>query len=90
MYFTSPISFPVGKLLDFILPKDTHTAFRRRELKALVDMHGADEGLGGGLSEDEVQIICGALDLTHKVWLQRERGGVDLTDEVCGEGSCVF
>lgn len=49
--------------------RDTHVLFRRKELKALVDMHGADEGLGGKLSDDEVQIITGALDLTHKVGL---------------------
>jgi hypothetical protein len=29
--------------------------------QALVDLHGSDEGLGGRLTEDEVQIICGAL-----------------------------
>ena len=52
--------FPIGKLLDFMLPRDTHVLFRRKELKALVDMHGADEGLGGKLSDDEVQIITGA------------------------------
>ena len=50
--------------------RDTHVLFRRKELKALVDMHGADEGLGGKLSDDEVQIITGALDLTHKVRLR--------------------
>jgi metal transporter CNNM len=40
--------------------------FRRTQLKALVDMHGADEGLGGNLTADEVNVICGALDLTSK------------------------
>jgi metal transporter CNNM len=39
---------------------------RRGQLKALVDIHGADEGLGGNLSEDEIKVICGALDLTNK------------------------
>lgn len=39
---------------------------RRTQLKALVDIHGVDEGLGGNLTEDEVQVICGALDLTAK------------------------
>lgn len=29
--------------------------------QALVDLHGEDEGLGGKLTEDEVQIICGKL-----------------------------
>jgi hypothetical protein len=39
---------------------------RRGQLKALVDIHGADEGLGGTLTEDEIKVICGALDLTNK------------------------
>lgn len=30
--------------------------FRRTQLKALVDMHGADEGLGGNLTGDEVKV----------------------------------
>ena len=42
------------------------TTIRRGQLKALVDIHGADEGLGGNLTEDEVKVICGALDLTNK------------------------
>ncbi|GAX85308.1 hypothetical protein CEUSTIGMA_g12725.t1 [Chlamydomonas eustigma] len=67
MLLCSPIAWPIAKLLDWILPHAAYSLFRRGQLKALVDMHGADEGLGGGLSDDEVQIICGALDLTHKV-----------------------
>jgi len=35
-------------------------------LKALVDAHGLKEGLGGNLSHDEITVIRGALDLTHK------------------------
>ena len=58
--FPPSCRFPIGKLLDWMLPRDTHVLFRRKELKALVDMHGADEGLGGKLSDDEVQIITGA------------------------------
>lgn len=39
---------------------------RRGQLKALVDLHGTDEGLGGTLLEEEIKIMCGALDLTNK------------------------
>jgi hypothetical protein len=39
---------------------------RRGQLKALVDLHAADEGLGGPLLADEIKVMCGALDLTHK------------------------
>ena len=41
--------------------------FRRAQLKALVDLHGTGAGFGGTLSEDEVHVIRGALDLTSKV-----------------------
>jgi hypothetical protein len=27
--------------------------------QTLIDLHGSDEGLGGKLTDDEVQIICG-------------------------------
>ena len=40
--------------------------FRRPQLKALVDIHGAQGGHGGDLSTDETTIISGALDMTHK------------------------
>jgi len=40
--------------------------FRRAQLKALVGLHAEEEGLGGTLSVDEISIISGALDLTHK------------------------
>eukprot|EP00882_Tetradesmus_deserticola_P024368 GHRQ01026629.1.p1 GENE.GHRQ01026629.1~~GHRQ01026629.1.p1 ORF type:complete len:237 (+),score=110.85 GHRQ01026629.1:423-1133(+) len=66
MALTSPISWPVGRLLDWLLGS-THTAlYRRGQLKALVDIHAADEGLGGPLLADEIKVMCGALDLTHK------------------------
>jgi metal transporter CNNM len=39
---------------------------RRGQLKALVDIHAAEEGLGGPLLADEIKVMCGALDLTHK------------------------
>ena len=40
--------------------------FRRAQLKALVDIHSKDEGMGGNLSSDEILIIRGALDLSRK------------------------
>ena len=32
----------------------------------MLDIHGIDYGLGGDLSEDEITVIRGALDLSHK------------------------
>ncbi len=40
---------------------------RRAELKALVDIHKEGLEFGGVLSADEVNIIKGALDMTHKI-----------------------
>ena len=41
--------------------------FRRAELKALVDIHGQTEGISGGyLTQEEIGVIRGALDLSNK------------------------
>lgn len=40
--------------------------FKRQQLKALVAIHREEEGYGGGLSEDEVNVITGALDMHLK------------------------
>ena len=66
MALTFPVSYPISRLLDAMLGAGRPALLRRTQLKALVDLHGADEGLGGNLTEDEVQVICGALDLTAK------------------------
>ena len=66
MLLTFPISWPISKLLDFVLGGEHSTLFRRSQLKALVSIHGHDEGFGGRLSKDEISIINGALDLTRK------------------------
>jgi hypothetical protein len=49
-----------------VLGKEEGMLFRRPQLKALVDIHGAQGGHGGDLSTDETTIISGALDMTHK------------------------
>ncbi|KAJ9520456.1 hypothetical protein QJQ45_000204 [Haematococcus lacustris] len=63
-WLTCPVSWPLARALDLLLGKEGHNMFKRKQLKTLIDLHGADEGLGGKLTDDEVQIICGAcLDL---------------------------
>lgn len=65
-YAVGIISWPISKVLDYVLG-DEHTAlFRRAQLKALVTMHSIEENYGGHLSATEINIIGGALDLTSK------------------------
>lgn len=61
-----PITYPISKLLDFVLGKGHVALFRRAELKTLVHMHGNEAGKGGELTHDETTIIAGALELHRK------------------------
>ncbi|KAG6431112.1 hypothetical protein SASPL_109187 [Salvia splendens] len=61
-----PISYPIGKLLDWALGH-SEPLFRRDQLKAFVSIHGEEAGKGGELTHDETTIISGALDLTKKI-----------------------
>lgn len=67
MFITAPISWPIAKLLDMLLGEGHAAMFRRSQLEEFVDMHGADEGMGGELTETEVSIIKGALAFSGKV-----------------------
>lgn len=61
-----PISFPISKLLDWLLGRGHSALLRRSELKTFVDLHANEAGKGGELTHDETTIIGGALDLTTK------------------------
>ncbi|PKA54238.1 DUF21 domain-containing protein [Apostasia shenzhenica] len=61
-----PVSYPISKMLDFLLGKDHVALFRRAELKTLVNLHGNEAGKGGELTYDETTIIAGALELIEK------------------------
>jgi metal transporter CNNM len=58
------LSWPISKLLDWMLGKDEGVIYRRAELKELVAIHG--DHRDGPLTKDEVTIIRGALDLQSK------------------------
>ncbi|KAA6425549.1 MAG: DUF21 domain-containing protein [Trebouxia sp. A1-2] len=66
MIATAIISWPISKLLDYLLGAEHTALFRRGQLKALVDLHSETEGLGGQLAAEEINVIRGALDLTNK------------------------
>eukprot|EP00250_Pteridium_aquilinum_P016978 c23393_g1_i1 orf=431-2110(+) len=61
-----PVTYPISKLLDFLLGKGHVALFRRAELQTLVNMHGNEAGKGGELTHDETTIIAGALKLHTK------------------------
>ncbi|KAI6696377.1 hypothetical protein NL676_016496 [Syzygium grande] len=61
-----PISYPISKMLDWLLGRAHSALYRRAELKTLVDLHANKAGKGGDLSHHETSIITGALDLTQK------------------------
>lgn len=62
-----PVAWPIASLLDCLLGEHGETFYRRGELKALIKIHekSTDEAQHG-LNADEVKILRGALDLSHK------------------------
>jgi len=66
------VAYPVAKLLDCILGKDKINFYRVDEIKELVKMHKldnlkkTDDDGGGPLTDDEVRIIQGALNMREK------------------------
>ncbi|KXS15262.1 DUF21-domain-containing protein [Gonapodya prolifera JEL478] len=64
MYILYPLVWPIGRLLDWVIGENEQTSYERKELKALVGLHGT--GQLGDLRTDEITVISGALDLAHK------------------------
>lgn len=70
----SPIAWPIAKLLDIIFGHDHLTHYARSELMALFRIHGDDsddarESVAlrlGGLTEDEITICQGVLDMSDE------------------------
>ncbi|KAF7760876.1 hypothetical protein Agabi119p4_10285 [Agaricus bisporus var. burnettii] len=61
------ISWPVAKLLEWVLGRHHGIIYRRAELKELIAMHDSHEAHGGDLKTDTVTIIGATLDLQEKV-----------------------
>ena len=77
MIVLCPIATPIAKLLDKLLGEEHMAYYRRQDLRALVNLHGADaaaaapDGSGHGKSQgplttDEVTILRGTLQLANK------------------------
>jgi metal transporter CNNM len=66
MFIFSPISWPIAKLLDWILGVEHGKKFGNEDLKALVSLHEVQDAQNkSGLGIGQVNIIHGAIDL-HK------------------------
>ena len=67
MYVTSPVSWPISKLLDYLLGYK-NTIFRKNDIVALVKAHEEAEDLeeGSRISKEEGRIVHGALGLWQK------------------------
>ncbi|KAL5777997.1 hypothetical protein ACOSP7_010923 [Xanthoceras sorbifolium] len=66
LFLFYPVSYPISKVLDWMLGKGHAALLRRAELKTFVNFHGNEAGKGGDLTHDETTIIAGALELTEK------------------------
>ncbi|CAG8615693.1 3790_t:CDS:10 [Funneliformis mosseae] len=64
IWLTLPISYPIAKLLDWVLGENHGIIYRRAEL---IKYHETSTERGGDLIKDSVTIIRGALDLQDKV-----------------------
>ncbi|KAG4379233.1 hypothetical protein GLYMA_17G205900v4 [Glycine max] len=59
-------SYPIRKVLDWMLGKGHAALLKTAELKTFVNFHGNEAGKGGDLTHEETTIITGALELTEK------------------------
>jgi hypothetical protein len=92
MWFTAPLSWPMGKVLDYVLGSDS-SLFARGQLRALVDLHrwvgpgreGAEGGGGRGRQRAEQRVGNGG-QCVCAGWGGGERGR---WDSVSGPSPCT-
>ncbi|KAJ1657761.1 hypothetical protein IWQ61_002885 [Dispira simplex] len=64
-WILAPLGYPMACFLDWVLGKNHGMIYRKAELKELVSMHDASHG--GSLTQDEITIIRGVLELSEKL-----------------------
>ncbi|GIX96956.1 metal transporter CNNM4 [Caerostris darwini] len=62
MLLTFPLSYPISKILDFVLGAEIRTVYNRKRLMEFIRLTKDDNDL----HNEEVDIISGALELTKK------------------------
>ncbi|RKP37167.1 hypothetical protein BJ085DRAFT_2481, partial [Dimargaris cristalligena] len=64
-WILAPLGYPMACLLDWMLGTNHGMIYRKAELKELVSMHDASHG--GSLTQDEITMIRGVLELNEKL-----------------------
>ncbi|GBM07153.1 Metal transporter CNNM4 [Araneus ventricosus] len=62
MLLTFPLSYPISRILDFVLGAEIRTVYNRKRLMEFIRLTKEDNNL----QNEEVDIISGALELTKK------------------------
>lgn len=61
--FPAPIAYPIAKLLDSVLGVHSAHTYKKAELKSFLQFHRSGEE---GLSDEEISILNGVLELNTK------------------------
>jgi len=63
-----PITWPISKVLDYVLGQEVGTTYNRHELKRLIELHAEhpDSLAEQGITKEEGNLISGALEYAHK------------------------
>ena len=67
MWFTSPISYPLARLLDKVAGRsDGNGMFTREEIAAVIKYHDLSDNSNGTIGPDAARIMLGALNLDSR------------------------